>query len=272
MTRLTIVGCGLIGGSLARAARRSIPDLELIGIDPSAETRSLAHASGVFDRLQETIDDKIVGSELTVLCVPIHVLSPTLGELDRYLDNSCVVTDTTGVKVPVIEIGRRMLHRAKFVGAHPMVGGHLGGFAHSRSTLFENARVVVCPGAQDETERVEVLWRKVGADIERMDAADHDRAVAITSHLPYVVALVLAEMSISEPHVERTAGPQWRDVTKRAGFAPGIMADASSHNAFLPSRLKQLAERMNQLAEQLEENPRVLRELAARVVETIETH
>ncbi|MEO1174934.1 MAG: prephenate dehydrogenase, partial [Myxococcota bacterium] len=256
MAKITIVGCGLIGGSLARALREVDPSSELLGVDPSPRTRNAAASADVFNAVRPAIDEHLAGSDLTVLCVPMDALDDTLVQLDPHLDAQAIVTDAVGVKGPVVERGQHLLKRARFVGAHPMVGGYRGGFDQSRSDLFEEARVVICPGPADATLKVERMWRSVGARPERMKALDHDRAVATTSHLPYVVALALSELGATEPDLLRAAGPQWRDVTKRASFLPGVMADVSAANGYLPDRLRELSARLNDLAEAIEADPR----------------
>lgn len=269
MAKISIVGCGLIGGSLARALREAEPNTELIGIDPSPKTREAAASADVFNAVTDAIDERIVDSELTVLCLPLDALDDTLMALDPHLDRRSIVTDAIGVKGPVVELGQQLLKRARFVGAHPMVGGFRGGFAESKSDLFEDAKVVVCPGPAEATERVEEMWRSVGARPERMKALDHDRAVATTSHLPYVVALALSELGATDPELLRAAGPQWQDVTKRASFLPNVMADVSAANGYLPDRLRELSVRLAGLAETLETDPRALRDLASTVVRAL---
>ncbi|MEL6545831.1 MAG: prephenate dehydrogenase dimerization domain-containing protein [Myxococcota bacterium] len=102
-----------------------------------------------------------------------------------------------------------------------------------------------------------------------MSAHEHDRSVATTSHLPYVVALSLAELGTADPDALRAAGPQWNDVTKRASFDPQVMADVSSKNGYLPDRLRELSARLLDLAETLEGDDDALHRFAATVSEKI---
>ncbi len=270
MARFGVIGCGLIGGSLAKALRESHPTCELVGVEPSRANREAALACEIFHRVNEGVDESLSGCDVVILCTPLSAFEETLTALDPLLDEQTVVTDAIGVKVPVVEAGERLLNHATFVGAHPMVGGTRGGFEQSRADLFEDARVIICPeDDEDATARVEAMWESIGALPERMSPHDHDRSVATTSHLPYVVALTLAELGTADPEALKAAGPQWVDVTKRASFDPQVMADVSSKNAYLPDRLRELSARLVDLAEQIEGDEDALHRFAAQVSERV---
>ncbi|MEM6731862.1 MAG: prephenate dehydrogenase [Myxococcota bacterium] len=270
MARFSVIGCGLIGGSLARALREVHPGCELVGVEPSRSNREAAIESGVFHHVGEAIDERVSGSNVVTICAPLSALEETLETLDPLVDERTIVTDTIGVKYAVVEMGENLLNHATFVGAHPMVGGALGGFDRARADLFENARVIICPeDDEDATNTVEAMWHSLGANVQRMSPNEHDRSVATTSHLPYVVALALAELGTADPEALRASGPQWHDVTKRASFDPNVMADVSGQNTYLPDRLRELAARLNDLADRAESDPEALHALAAMVSERI---
>lgn len=255
---------------MAKALRESHPNCELIGVEPSRANREAAQGCDIFHRVSEGIDAALTRCDVVVVCAPLAVFEETLNLLDPLLDERTVVSDAIGVKVPVVELGERLLTHSTFVGAHPMVGGIRGGFDQSRADLFEEARVIVCPeDDEDATARVEAMWESIGARPERMSPHDHDRAVATTSHLPYVVALTLAELGTADPEALKASGPQWIDVTKRASFDPQVMADVSSKNAYLPDRLRELSARLADLAEIMEDDEDALHRFAAQVSERV---
>ncbi len=236
--RLGIIGVGLIGGSLARAFRTTQPSCEIVAVDQDHGTRARAESSGVFDRVSDSCST-LSGVDVVVLGIPLRALTGVLEDIAPHVSSETIITDVIGVKSVVTERVKARLGSCRFVGAHPMVGGPQGGFESSQPDLFENAQVLICPGEADATQAVETLWQTTGAKTFRLSESEHDRAVALTSHVPYVVALCLARQSADDPHVERAAGPQWRDVTKRASFAPDVMAQVSDHNPYLNESLRQ---------------------------------
>ncbi|MEL6758817.1 MAG: prephenate dehydrogenase/arogenate dehydrogenase family protein [Myxococcota bacterium] len=249
--RLGIVGVGLIGGSLARAFRTTQPSCEIVAVDQDHGTRALAESSGVFDRVSDSCS-ALNGADVVVLGIPLRALTGVLEDIAPHVSSETIITDVIGVKSVVADRVKIQLGSCRFVGAHPMVGGPQGGFESSRPELFENSQVLVCPGEAGATETVETLWQETGAKTFRLSESEHDRAVALTSHVPYVVALCLAQQSVDDPHIERAAGPQWRDVTKRARFAPDVMAQVSDQNPYLNEALSRLAKNLLRLAGEVE--------------------
>jgi prephenate dehydrogenase len=192
--RVAIVGVGLIGGSLALAARQAGLIGSVVGVGRGAENLATAKARGFIDRA--TTDPEAVGAvDLVVLAVPVRSTEPVVRQLLPHLEPGTVLTDVGSVKAPIVSALEPLCPEPlSFVGAHPIAGSERAGAAAADEALFRGARCVVTPTARtDRTalEKIETLWRGVGATVERMSPEAHDRALAWTSHLVHVVAYAL---------------------------------------------------------------------------------
>ena len=191
---LVVVGMGLVGGSLCRALRAAYPALRLSGVD----------RSGIIELAREQHRDVLTGT---------------------------LVIDTGSTKVAVVDAARALGLRC-FVGGHPMAGRSSGGLAWADARLFDGARWFLCADTEVEPQalaRARALVTAVGADPVEVDAADHDRDVALTSHLPHLLANVLAEAVLSASATD-AAGGSLRDILKVAGAPIEVWGDTISTN------------------------------------------
>jgi prephenate dehydrogenase len=227
--RAAIAGVGLIGGSLALAAREKNLVGSVVGFGRGEANLAAARRLGIADRT--TSDPAALGPvDLLVLAVPVGAIEAVARSLLPYLGAATVVTDVGSVKRAVVERMEAVLPAAQpFVGAHPIAGGERSGCEAADAALFRGARCVITPTPRTQAaalERVEGLWRGVGARIERMSPEDHDRALAWTSHLVHVLAYVLADrVAASDRRHLRFAGPSLREVTRVAGSSPELWND-----------------------------------------------
>jgi prephenate dehydrogenase len=228
MRHVAICGIGLIGGSLALALRGR--GVRVTGIDRDDVIQDVI-VQGITDSVVDRADDSAVRAvyasvDLVVLCAPIAGIRSELG---RALGSAAVVTDVGSTKR---EIVTDAAHARHFVGGHPLAGGSEAGAASARGDLFHGRRWVLCPEDADSAavEQVEALVSLVGAEPARMTAAAHDRAVAITSHLPQLLASAL--VGLSERHQSGLAeGPGFASTTRIAGGNPQIWRDILVTNA-----------------------------------------
>jgi prephenate dehydrogenase len=218
--RLAVVGLGLVGGSVALAARARAVAREVRGVDPALREAdgiplvTLAEAAGWADGL--------------VLAVPVTAMEGILGELARRLRPQAILTDTASVKGPVARAVRRLLPDAsRCIGAHPMAGGDASGFAHARADLFEGAPCIVTPEGSEPAEvvdRVEEFWQGLGAFTVRQTPDEHDATMARLSHAPHVVAYAFAR-GLPEEEKLRLAGRGLRDFLRIARANPRLWCD-----------------------------------------------
>ncbi|MEO8601981.1 MAG: prephenate dehydrogenase [bacterium] len=231
--RAAIVGVGLIGGSLALAARRAGLIDEAIGIGRSAANLAVACERGLIDRTVADLAD--VGPvDLVVLAVPVRSTASVMRELLPQVPAGAIVTDVGSVKGEVVTALEALLPPDRpFVGAHPIAGSERGGAAEARADLFHGAPCILTPTTQTDRValgRVRALWEGVGARVEEMSPAAHDRALAFVSHLPHVVAYALVR-ALGDPALAAVSGGSWRDATRVAESKPELWRDILLANA-----------------------------------------
>ena len=226
--KLAVLGVGLIGGSIGMAARRRL-GAEVAGYDRSPQTLEAALASGAIDRAAESVADACMGAEVVFCAAPVGALEEITREALATVTEDCVVTDVGSTKR---EIVAAVGDEPRFVGGHPLAGAETAGVENARADLFEGARWFLTPTSATGGllyDRLQRLLAELGARPQAIGAEEHDRAMATTSHLPHVIANVLAreaEATLSEggerlPEV----GPSLRDATRVAGANPAIWED-----------------------------------------------
>jgi len=223
--RVAIVGVGLIGGSLGMALRQKRLAEEVIGVGRRPEALTRAVELGAIDRFETSLVTGVQGADLIVLATPVPQILTDIERLSPLLDENAIVTDVGSTKRDIVQLGERFLPRA-FVGSHPMAGSEKAGVDAGRADLFENAVWVVTPTdatPSAKADKIVALGVAVGSRIVRLDPEAHDRAVAVTSHLPHVLAFALAALAGERSQVE----PQLFDLAA-GSFASGTRVARSS--------------------------------------------
>ena len=229
--RLAVLGVGLIGGSIGLAARR-IEGTSVRGFDPVAGALAAARERGAVDDACETVAEALEGVEVCFLCAPVNAL-PELARSALAAGGDCVVSDVGSTKSAVLEgLGSSGLAEgdlARFVGGHPLAGAEAAGVEYARAELFEGATWYLTPTERTSGMLYERLYRTIsalGARPEAIAADLHDRVMATVSHLPHVLANVLASQAARAlaEDAERlpATGPSFRDATRVAGANPAL--------------------------------------------------
>ncbi|HEX8906859.1 MAG TPA: prephenate dehydrogenase/arogenate dehydrogenase family protein [Longimicrobiaceae bacterium] len=229
---MAVAGLGLIGGSVARdlAAR----GVRVLGHDRDRAAVDAALHDGV---LAGALGDDLAGVEdadVLVLAVPVRA---AVGVLERALPRLAsvrLVTDAGSTKRAIVAAADRLGIGGRFVGAHPLAGGHRSGWEASRTGLFAGAPVYLCPaaGASDEARRLaRELWTMLGGVSVEIAADEHDRRLAWTSHLPQVVSTALAAALMRKGIARAELGPGGRDVTRLAASSPEMWTGIALENA-----------------------------------------
>jgi prephenate dehydrogenase len=231
--RVTVVGCGLIGGSLVKALRERRAAAAIGAID---REEVLLHARPYVDVAAAAGSPDatrlVAGSDMVVFATPVASI---VREIPWALDATgidAIVTDTGSLKSPMLEAAARHANGARFVGGHPMAGREVGGFAASSATLFEQTQWFITESAATHTAavaRVAELARAAGADPVVIGAEAHDRAMAYVSHVPQLVASALYGVAAEAGALE-AAGQGFRDMTRIAGGPPAIWRDILDGN------------------------------------------
>jgi prephenate dehydrogenase len=231
--RVGIVGLGLIGGSIALAAREIWPTSLVIGVDNKdvLETAMRLHAIDV------AADDPVVLAEadLVILAAPVRQNIELLGMLDENVRQAAVVTDVGSTKRAVVEAARALPPRFRFIGGHPLGGAAKGGLEHARPDLFAGRPWLLTPAESlgDSLEKLSAFVRALGAEPRVMDVAAHDRLLAFLSHLPQLTASALMGV-VGEavgPEGLALSGKGLADTTRLASSPADIWKDIAATNA-----------------------------------------
>lgn len=234
MNRLAILGPGLLGGSIALAARRfGGMHVAAWARRPQAvaEMRARDTADIVSTDLQAVVKD----ADLVVLCVPVGVMGALATQIAPLLSARAIITDVGSVKAPVVdELGRIFTKGGRFVGSHPMAGSEQTGLDAARADLFDDAVCIVTPDDRSDAEAVSavrVFWQALGGRVLELSPAQHDEIVALISHLPHLLAATLVNVVGQENAAAFDfSGPGFRDTTRVAAGPPAMWAEILRSN------------------------------------------
>ena len=254
MHSLTLIGVGLIGGSLALDLKRLGWAHTVIGIDIQADNLARALERKVIDQAHTALDTEALQSDIIVIATPVASMAAIAAQIADRLPEHTVITDVGSTKQSTLGIFARHLprHYAQCVAAHPIAGSDRHGALAAQFGLFEHKKLVLCPHAGQDSgslNLIEQMWQTVGADIYRMDAAEHDGIFAAVSHLPHLLAYAFVNQIAEHPqstYYLDFAASGFRDFTRIAASHPDIWADVSLANR--DSLLTLLAEQQQQLA------------------------
>jgi prephenate dehydrogenase len=230
--RIAVLGVGLIGGSVALAARQRL-GASVCGYDSSSEAVAAAVRAGVLDDAAPELGEAVAGADAVFVAVPVGALADTVVRALAVAGGHCVVTDVGSTKRAVVGAVRD----PRFVGGHPLAGAETAGVQHARADLFEGATWYLTPTATTSGvlyERLHRLLRGLGARPTAIDPDAHDRILATVSHLPHVLANVLVAqasqvLAAGQARLPAT-GPSFRDATRVAGAPSRIWRDIYMSN------------------------------------------
>jgi len=236
--RIALIGVGMIGGSLVAAWRRAGLVKAVAGYDVDQQALAAATARGLIDRVAPSVAQVVADADLVLVATPVGAMREVFAQLAPALPPDAIVTDVGSTKADVLGYAREALGAAfpRFVAAHPIAGKELPGVQHADGGLFAGKRVIVTPVAETSTGalvRVEGLFGRTGAAVERMDAAEHDRIFAAVSHLPHLLAFALVAAIGSEADGEKKlgyGGAGFRDFTRIAASSPVMWRDVCVAN------------------------------------------
>ncbi len=214
-----IVGVGLIGGSLAAAWREAGFAARMVGVEPDAEAAAVALERGLVD---EVVDAVPADADLIAICAPSDLVA---GEVLKLQDHAGVCFDVGSVKGPIVAALEKRLGGLpeRFVPAHPIAGSEHSGPAFADAALFQGAVTVLTPTdatSEDAIDLVSAAWAAAGTTVEMLEPADHDEMLAVTSHLPHLLAFAFMQQ-VDRSQFEFTGGG-FRDFTRIAGANPEL--------------------------------------------------
>jgi prephenate dehydrogenase len=258
---LSIIGVGLIGGSLAKALKKADFVREVIGFGRSEANLRLALDQGVIDHWTLDLNEAVAGADVIMLATPVAAADQLLPRISTSLRDNTIVTDAGSVKGSVIDaavsaFGERISH---FVPGHPIAGGENSGVGASCVDLFDGQKVILTPlpstGARS-LECIRQMWETTGASVSEMDPDSHDRLLALTSHLPHALAFCLVNLLADQSDADECydlAASGFYDITRIASSDPVMWRDIflGNQDAVL-SRLADYREKLGDLMKLIE--------------------
>jgi len=237
-THIAIIGIGLIGSSLALATKRILPDTHISLYDHSEDVRTEAEQLGLGTEIHDQIEQAVSSAELVVLAVPVGAMADVMAQLAGSLKPDTVITDTGSTKRSVIkDISPLVPSGCHFIPSHPLAGTEFSGPASGFATLFEKRYWLILPNgnAQDQIDRLAGYLGALGAMVEFMDTDYHDRVLAITSHLPHLIAYTIVGTAVDlETHLKedviKYSASGFRDFTRIAASDPTMWRDVFINN------------------------------------------
>ncbi|HEV2694029.1 MAG TPA: prephenate dehydrogenase/arogenate dehydrogenase family protein [Verrucomicrobiae bacterium] len=232
-SKISIIGVGLLGGSIGLAVKRRKLAREVAGYVRRAKGLKDCERAGAVDYATTDLLAAVSGADLVILCTPLAQMRSLAEQLLPALKRGAIVTDVGSVKAEVVRELDSLIKKsgAHFIGSHPMAGGEKMGVLAAKADLFVNAACVITPSKSSNkaaVSKVEKFWQAVGARTLRLDAAQHDLAVSRSSHLPHVVAAALAGL-VLDPQAPKAqaalCATGFRDTTRIASGSPEMWRD-----------------------------------------------
>jgi prephenate dehydrogenase len=231
--KITIIGVGLLGGSIGLAARKRRVAKEIAGYARREKTIAECEKIGALDYATTDLLAAVSGADLVILCTPLAQMRALTEQFLPALKRGAIVTDVGSVKADVMREICGLVRKAggHFVGSHPMAGGEKMGVLAARADLYGNAVCVVTPTKNSNAvaiRKVEQFWKSLGSRVVRMDAAKHDALVSRTSHLPHVAAAALASLVLDPKQPSSKSdlcATGFRDTTRIASGSPEMWRD-----------------------------------------------
>lgn len=234
--RLCVVGPGLLGGSIALAARARKLAGEIVVVGRAETSVAPAVRAGAADRGTTDLAAGLRGVDVCVLATPVATLERQLAAVWAAAEPGTVITDVGSTKGRIVATAERLAAERPldFVGAHPMAGSERAGFAEARADLFVNATVILTPTERTPPAalaRVRAFWEALGGRLTAMDPLAHDRATAAVSHLPHLVADALVDAVLRmDPAFLDVAARGFRDTTRIAASSPPVWREIFQDN------------------------------------------
>jgi cyclohexadieny/prephenate dehydrogenase len=232
--RLALIGVGLIGSSIARTARTQGAARTIVATARSPRTRRRVAELGLADQVVESNAAAVEGADLVIICIPVGACAAVAQEIGPHLAAGAIVSDVGSVKEAVVrDMAPHLPKGVHFVPAHPVAGTEYSGPNAGFAQLFVNRWCILTPAEDTDPKAVEKLaafWRLLGANVETMSADHHDLVLAITSHLPHLIAYTIVGtadelQSVTRSEVLKFSAGGFRDFTRIAASDPTMWRD-----------------------------------------------
>jgi cyclohexadieny/prephenate dehydrogenase len=236
---VAIIGLGLIGSSVARGVREAMPEVRLTGWDAAEAVRARAVELGLADHVADGPGTAVEGADLVILCVPVGAMAEAARAIAGHLPSGAIVSDVGSSKSAVAAALREALPQARIIPAHPVAGTENSGPDAGFAALFRGRWCILTPADdadQADVERLSAFWTALGARVEVMDPKHHDLVLAVTSHLPHLIAFTIVGTAsdlerVTESEVIKYSAGGFRDFTRIAASNPTMWRDIFLSNS-----------------------------------------
>ena len=236
--RVTVIGLGLIGSSVARAVRASMPTVRITGYDADPAVRATAERIDLADDIADSAGVAVIDADLVMLCVPVGAMGAVAAEFADDLPADAVISDVGGSKESVIAALRAVLPDATIVPGHPVAGTEHSGPEAGFATLFRGRWCILTPeetAPEAAVIRLRSFWETLGAQVEIMTPKHHDLVLAVTSHVPHLIAYSIVGTAsdleeVTQSEVIKFSAGGFRDFTRIAASDPVMWRDVFLNN------------------------------------------
>ena len=222
INKITIIGVGLIGGSLARALKERNLAKVVFGYGRDQSRLEEAQKSNIIDAFSTNIKEAIDEANIVVIATPVGTFKDILHQIEPLISSNVIITDVGSTKSDIVNIVNDVLkdNSSCFIPAHPIAGKERSGFEVSDSKLYDGKKVIITPQETNSPESIDVIdqmWKNVGADVDFMSAESHDNLLGMTSHLPHMLAFSLVNYLVDQnPNASIYAGGGFKDFSRIA--------------------------------------------------------
>lgn len=237
--KVALIGLGLIGSSLARAIRAYGAARRIAAVDSSPKVLARVRELAIADETTDDLASALRGADLVILCVPVGVCGEVARAIAPHLEPGAIVSDVGSVKTSVIaQLAPHLPRGVHFIPAHPVAGTEYSGPDAGFATLFQNRWCIFTPHEATDANAIETFaafWTRLGANVETMSPSHHDLVLAVTSHLPHLIAYNIVGTAadledVTQSEVIKFSASGFRDFTRIAASDPTMWRDIFLHN------------------------------------------
>ncbi len=237
--KITVIGVGLLGASLAKACKEQGLANEILGYGRNRENLEKARTLKIIDYYSTDLSEAVKNADLIVLCTPVSAIAPLIQNMIADIRPGTLITDVGSVKDPIVrEVEKLIPEGIYFIGSHPIAGGENSGLEASAANLYEGAQCIVTPTSKTDKkalDKISALWRAVGMDVTSLSPDEHDFIFGAVSHLPHIVAYALmntlgALRTQNDHEVITFSGAGLKDITRIASSNPVMWRDICLSN------------------------------------------
>jgi len=235
-----IIGLGLIGGSIGLSMKKNNFESKVIGYAKTERTLSRAVERGLVDDAEKNLVKAVNGADLIILATPLSTFKSIIKEIAPFLKKGSIVTDTGSAKFTVLEELKDLIPKdVEFIPGHPIAGTEESGPDSGFPELFENRWCILTPtkdNSEESIKSIKYFWELLGSKVEIMDALHHDKVLAITSHIPHLIAYNIVGTAndlanVTDSEVVKYSAGGFRDFTRIAASDPKMWSDIFTYNS-----------------------------------------